>query len=214
MTNRIEFNATYSKVAAIAQPFDVVSFSYVKQPPSIVSEGIKLVTRCKVTHVGLVVKVIGGRVLVVESTIWKDPQTGKSVSGAQLHYLDEIVSESYNTAGSCGWLLSLDAASRASADPTKLEVFVQRLIDEHSSYDVKGLFHYALQWLIGPEAETTRTMYCSACDTAVLENCGLKLHRDWSATSPADLIRMQIFQGEPLQFFGPPTVMDGRFNTI
>jgi hypothetical protein len=218
-------NAAYATAAPLMLPGDVIAFEGQEFP---VSQAIRSYTGCRISHVGLVASGLqldaAGKVLtdvmLFESTIYTDPITKKKISGPQTHGLGSVLTFDYSAKDSRAWLLRLLPSERAEIDFAKFHAFIASCeIPGRVTYDIPGLF--AFLWRSVPfvgahiaQTESYRRMFCSAADVDAFENSGLQLHRDFTATSPADLIRMRLYQAPPIQILGPTCEMDKLFNTF
>ena len=214
--------AQYRAAAPYMQQGDVIAFAG-RAPLSFIIEGY---TGSKLSHVAMVRACFAakdlvnalGTVWVTESTIFTDPATKKKISGPQTHPLDEVLTVDYAAAGSCAWHLALADDVRAQIDWAKFHAFIAKCENGSVKYDIPGYFAYLWRSIpfIGArvcQGETYRRMFCSAYDTAIFENSGVALHRDFSATSPADLVRMKLYKS-CTQIMGPTAVIDPEFNTL
>lgn len=199
------------------QPGDVIAFAG-RAPLSFIIDGY---TGSRLSHVAMVRSAptpgVAG-VYVTESTIFTDPTTKKKISGPQTHPLTQVLIVDYAAAGSCAWHLALADDVRAEIDWSKFTAFIAKCENGSVTYDIPGYFAYLWRSIpfVGArvcQSETYRRMFCSAYDTAIFENSGVALHRDFSSTSPADLVRMKLYKS-CVQIMGPATVIDPEFNTL
>jgi hypothetical protein len=196
------------------QPGDVIAFAG-KEPLSFL---IDAYTGSKLSHLAMVKSNTSGEVWVTESTIFTDPLTKKKISGPQTHPLEQVLTVDYAAPGSCAWHLALSDDVRAQIDWTQFSAFIAHCENGSVAYDIPGYIAFLLRSIpfLGArvcQSENYRRMFCSAYDTAIFENCGVPLHRDFSATSPADLVRMRIYKS-CTQILGLTTVIDPAFNTL
>jgi hypothetical protein len=213
----------YRAAAPNMLPGDVIAFAG-RAPLSFIIDGY---TGSKLSHVAMVRKQLAWpqaakqpspAIWVTESTIFTDPVTKKKISGPQTHPLEQVLTVDYAAAGSCAWHLALADEVRAQIDWNKFYAFIAKCENGSVKYDIPGYFAYLWRSIpfIGAhvcQSETYRRMFCSAYDTAIFENSGVALHRDFSATSPADLVRMKLYKA-CTQIMGPTAVIDPEFNTL
>ena len=218
-------NLTQYRAAAPSMlPGDVIAFAG-RAPLSFIIDGY---TGSKLSHVAMVrgtpprlteiLAPLTPGVYVTESTIFTDPVTHTKISGPQTHPLEEVLTVDYAATGSCAWHLTLADEVRAQIDWNKFYAFIAKCENGSVKYDIPGYFAYLWRSIpfIGArvcQSETYRRMFCSAYDTAIFENSGVALHRDFSATSPADLVRMKLYKA-CTQIMGPTAVIDPEFNTL
>jgi len=214
----------YRAAAPNMLPGDVIAFAG-RAPLSFVIDGY---TGSKLSHVAMVkmqqtlwggvVRAAQPVIWVTESTIFTDPVTHKKIYGPQTHSLEQVLTVDYAAAGSRAWHLALADEVRSEIDWTKFTAFIAKCENGDVKYDIPGYFAYLWRSIpfIGArvcQSETYRRMFCSAYDTAIFENCGVVLHRDFSETSPADLVRMKLYKA-CTQIMGPTAVIDPQFNTL
>ena len=158
-----------------------------------------------------------GDVLITESTIFRDPETKKIISGPQTHLLKDMLRLDYAKPGSAVWHLDLNELERQRIDWKKFSNAVSKWQDGMVKYDIAGYLGFLVHdipWIGNRvlQREDYRHVFCSALDTAIYEECGVGIHVNFSQCSPAQLVRMNLFN-EEVQIWGPPRRFDPLFNT-
>lgn len=199
------------------RPGDVIAFAG-KAPLSFLIDAWEA---GKLSHVAMVKYGMTSKsdVLITESTIYADPATNRKVSGPQTHFLGDVLASDYSAKGSCAWLLQFTDEVYAQIDWPRFYAFIERCENGSVSYDIPGYFAFLLRSIpfLGAricQTPTYRRMFCSAYETAIVEYSGVPLHRDFSSTSPADVVRMKLYKTPPIQILGPATLIDSRFNSL
>lgn len=195
--------AAYTEVRARIQPGDVIAFG--GHMP--VSRLIRAATRSPVTHCGVVRQT---RVLrdttdryfveVAEST------SLEGFSGVSTQRLSARVAMYRGEV----WWLPLSAAARCRFDERAFWDWVYA--QEGKPYDALSAVGAALDLLMPDQAEDFSRLFCSELVAGALEAAGVLPPMNASELTPADLVRLAIYDGA-VQLAGEPTAIP-RFNSF
>jgi hypothetical protein len=193
----------YAEVRSRIQPGDVIAFG----GHSPVSRLIRAATRSPISHVGIVrqTKVLTDttdRIFVelVEST------TLDGFSGVTTQRLSVRVA----TFPGEVWWLPLSVAARSRFDERAFWEWVYA--QDGKPYDALQAIGSALDLLIPDQAEDLARLFCSELVAGALEAAGVLPALNASEITPADLVRLAIYDGV-VQLSGEPAAIP-RFNSF
>ena len=182
--NRIYRYVDYSSVREKMRPGDVIAFA----GKGWVSHIIKLFTRSKVSHVGVVLNIDElGRVMVMEST------TLNGKRGVQINRMSRRLEQYKGNV----WWLPLSPAVREGADWAAFWDFLYK--QDGKDYGTKAAIKSAIP-ILGKEHFDK--WFCSSLVAAAHEASGVLPDINSAEVTPEDLVNMRIYAPKYFQIKG------------
>ena len=186
--------ADYTMIRPALSPGDLIAFG----GNGFVSNLIKVATNCAVSHVGVVLQtvipVVRDKYKKVMIEVIESTSLGKGFAGVQTCRLSARLKQYDGNV----WVLPLKPASRKKFDANKFFNFMLDQIGK--AYDAPQAISSAIDFLPDRQEDFSR-LFCSELVTAGYEIAGVIEPINASEQTPADVVRMPIFD-QPIQIKG------------